>query len=141
MGSVAVKLSRTAFNADGILGTLYDDEGCQVAVTLEHSFNGLPKLPAGTYRCQRGTHRLHSIPTPFDTFEVMDVPHHTGILFHPGNYHDDSNGCILVGRVCHDSEKGCMVTDSRNTFARFMLDLDEVATFTLIVEDGRTDSP
>lgn len=131
-----MKLLRTAFNEDGICGTLLNDAGDPIAVTMEHSYNGLPKLPAGTYRCQRGMHSLHSRPQPFATFEVMDVPNHTGILFHPGNWQGDSNGCILVGRVCTTSEQGAMVTNSRATFTRFMLDLDGIDAFTLVVEDG-----
>jgi Family of unknown function (DUF5675) len=131
-----MKLVRNIFDRDGIFGTLFDAEGDQVAITLEHSFNGLPKLPAGSYRCARGKHSLHSNPTPFETFEVMDVPNHTGILFHVGNFNDDSNGCILLGRVCIGSEKGRMITSSRATFERFMLDLDGAESFTLTVEDG-----
>ena len=133
-----MKLVRTTFNDDGICGTLYNDEGDQIAVTMEHAYNKLPKLPAGTYRCQRGLHSLHSRPDPFETFEVMDVPNHTGILFHPGNWQGDSNGCILLGRVCTGSEQGAMVTNSRATFNKFMLDLDGVDSFTLTVEDGLT---
>lgn len=130
-----MKLIRTDFQADGIFGKLFDDDGYQLAVTLEHAFNGLPKLPVGSYRCQRGLHSLHSTPTPFETFEVTDVPNHTGILFHVGNYNDDSNGCILLGRVVIGSGKGTMVTASRATFDRFMLDLGGVESFMLTVED------
>jgi hypothetical protein len=58
----------------------------------------LPKTPAGLYTCQRGK---HTIPTgeSFDTFEVLNVPGHTGILFvHPGNLPErDSDGCFLCG--------------------------------------------
>lgn len=68
----------------------------------------------------------------------MDVPNHTGILFHVGNYNDDSNGCILLGRVCVGSEKGTMITASRMTFDRFMLDLEGIEYFPLIVKDGIT---
>ena len=30
------------------------------------------------------------------TFEVLDVPNRSGILFHMGNTVDDTKGCILV---------------------------------------------
>ena len=131
-----MKLIRYAFNDDGILGHLYDAEGNQVACTMEHSYNKLPKLKAGTYRCARGMHSLHRRPTPFVTFEIMDVPHCTGILFHPGNWQGDSSGCVLVGRTHTTSAEGCMITNSRQTFNRFMLDLEGVESFTLTVEDG-----
>jgi len=81
-------------------------------------------------------HSLHSHPEPFETFEVTHVPNHTGILFHAGNYNCDSNGCILLGRVGMDSDQGTMVTNSRDTFTRFMLDLEGVESFPLTVEDG-----
>lgn len=129
-----MRLTRTACRPDGILGVLYDAEGTQLAVTLEHSYGGVPKLPAGTYRCQRGPHRLHGMMTDFETFEVMGVPGHTGILFHWGNYHGDSDGCILLGRVSCGSPKGCMVTSSRATFARWMHDREGVPSFFLTVE-------
>ena len=129
-----MKLVRTACRPDGILGTLYNQEGEQLAVTLEHSYNGVPKLKAGTYTCQRSPHRLHGMTQDFETFEIMGVPGHTGILFHWGNYNEDSEGCVLLGRVSCDSPKGCMVTSSRVTFARWMLDLEGVQSFTLVVE-------
>lgn len=129
-----MKLTRTACRPDGIIGSLFDAEGQPLAVTLEHSYGGAPKLPAGTYTCQRGKHRLHGMTEDFETFEVLGVPVHTGILFHWGNYNDDSEGCILLGRVSCDSPKGCMVTSSRATFARWMLDLEGVQSFTLAVE-------
>ena len=28
---------------------------------------------------------------------LQDVPHRSGILFHPGNFENDTQGCILVG--------------------------------------------
>ena len=133
-----LRLVRYAFQADGILGHLYDADYQQLACTLEHSYDGKPKLPAGTYQCVRGKHTLAGRPEPFETFEVMGVPGHTGILFHPGNWQGDSNGCILVGRTVSGSDHGCMVTNSRATFYRFMLDLDGMESFMLVVEDGVT---
>lgn len=129
-----MKLRRTACRPDGILGVLTDAEDQQLAVTLEHSYDGVPKLPAGTYTCQRGPHRLEGMEKDFETFEIMGVPGHTGILFHWGNYNADSAGCVLLGRVSCDSPKGCMVTSSRATFARWMLDLAGIQSFTLVVE-------
>jgi len=129
-----VKLTRTACRPDGILGILSDDDGDQLAVTLEHSYGGVPKLPAGTYTCQRGPHRLKGMTESFQTYEVMGVPGHAGILFHAGNYNADSQGCILLGRVSCESPKGCMVTSSRSTFARWMLGLGDTQSFTLVVE-------
>lgn len=130
-------LTRIKFNADGILGRLLDADYMQVAATLEHSYDGKPKLQAGGYRCVRGWHSLPYHPEPFETFEVTQVPGHTGILFHTGNWNEDSNGCILLGQAAlTDADGRSMVTESRVTFKRFMLDLDGVESFSLMVEDG-----
>jgi hypothetical protein len=126
-------LTHTAGHHDGIRGILRDEQGDQLAVTLERSYQDKPKLVDGIYLCQRGPHRLHGMTKDFETFEILGVPKCTGILFHWGNWHTDSEGCVLVGRVCCDSPRGCMITESRKTFARFMLDLEGEETFQLTV--------
>jgi len=129
---------RTGFRSDGITGTLYNDQEEPIAVTLEHSYDGEAKLPAGPYTCKRGMHTLHHHPVAFETFEVMDVPGHTGILFHVANWQRDLDGCIGLGRTVIQSEVGTMITDSNFTFTKFMYDLDGIDTFLFTVEDGVT---
>ena len=126
-------LIRHAFQLDGICGLLRDEDGDQIAVTLERSYDNKPKLIDGEFLCQRGPHRLHGMTKDFQTFEIMNVPEHTGMLFHWGNWHTDSEGCVLLGRVCCSSPKGQMVTESVKTFNRFMLSLDGQDTFRLTV--------
>lgn len=79
----------------------------------------LPKTPAGTYTCQRGA---HEIPTgeKFDTFEVLNVPGHTGILFvHPGNLPErDSDGCFICGRALGYLDNQRDVIMSRECFEK-----------------------
>lgn len=130
-----MRLVRYDWRADGIFGRLRDDHDDQLAVTLEHSFDGKPKLPAGQYLCKRGMHQLEH-GGRFETFEVLDVPGHTGILFHIGNWNRDSDGCILLGRVSVGSTDGHMITSSAMTFFSFMNALDGVNEFPLTVEDG-----
>lgn len=119
----------------GVFGVLLDDNNTQIAVTLEHAYsNGQggfqPKIPDGTYTCQRGTHILSGMSNTFETFEIQNVPGHTGILFHWGNYNNDSEGCVLLG-----TDLGtCMITDSRDAFARFMNLMEGVDTFSLRVD-------
>lgn len=116
-----LKLIRKAATPDGIFSELRTEDDKLVAHTLEHSFaqedgDGYkPKVPPGTYRCIRGTHRLHDLK-PFDTFEVMKVPGATGILFHVGNYNKDSEGCILLGSTTGPTGLGF----SRTAFEGFM---------------------
>lgn len=127
-------LKRREFREDGIFSELHDPAGKVVSQTVEHSYKNLPKLYLGTFKCVRGQHQLHGMTKPFTTFEVTGVNGHTGILFHVGNWNDDSDGCILMGEGIAQSSKGQMVTGSRINFNAFMKSLDGVNEFTLVVE-------
>lgn len=126
-------LKRDLFRDDGIISTLSDKDGNIVAHTLEHSYDKLPKIPNGVWKCQRGNHRLHNMTEDFSTFEVMNIPGHDNILFHWGNYNKDSDGCILMGNKAVESNGVEMVTSSKDTFAKFMASLDGVDEFVLTV--------
>lgn len=39
------------------------------------------------------------------SFEVENVPHRSGILFHAGNYRSNTKGCILVGMANQDLDR------------------------------------
>ncbi len=135
-------LERTDFEADGILGILLDDKDFFVAHTLEHAYGTgagdgsyTPKVPVGTYTCKRSPHRLHGMSVTFETFQLMDVPNHSNILLHWGNFNKDSDGCILLGQEVTTGPKGeHMITNSRATFVKFMDLQDGVDTFTLTVK-------
>ncbi len=122
----------------GIFSRLYDDAHRQVAVCLEHAYPGpnlgefFAKIPDGIYRCVRGMHMLKS--GPIETFEVTGIEGHAGILFHPGNFNDDSEGCILMGKSFMTTNKVEMITQSRLAFESFMRLQSEVDEFTLIVK-------
>lgn len=126
-------LIRTSLAADGIFGTLDKADGENIAVTLEHSYNGRPKLPPGSYTCVKGLHKLHD-GISFETFEITGVPGHTGVLFHVGNYNKDSNGCVLLGRRVVPQETGeRMITSSKNTFNKFIDITKNIDSFVLKV--------
>ena len=136
---MTLKLKRTDYYSDGIFGELRDISGFYVAATLEHAYDaGLgngsftPKLPPGSYKCIRGVHKLHD-KVPFETFEVTNVPNHSGILFHVGNYNKDSDGCILLGTEYMKSAKVHWVAHSKAAFQRFLDLTKHVNEFTLIV--------
>src|SRR6266481_1747921 len=111
-----MKLIRTDKNYNGVFGILQDSDGNNLAVTLEHSYDGIPKIPNGTFTCVRGSHRLHGMTNDFITFEITGVPDHINILFHWGNYNKDSEGCVLLGKA----RVGDTITMSRLTFESFM---------------------
>lgn len=126
-------LTRKDYLESGIFGTLKNEAGELLAVTLEHSYPGtpglpwLPKLPYGTYVCKRGQHQLHS--GPIETFEITGVPGHSGILFHCGNREDASEGCVLLGLM----REGDAILSSREAFRGFLAAQAGLDSFTVTV--------
>src|SRR6266404_2420272 len=97
-------LERTDYLEHGIYGRLLNDKNDVICSTLEHAYDTnlslmpyAPKMHSGEYKCVRGQHRLASMNDSFTTFEITNVPDHTDILFHKGNYNKDSEGCVLLG--------------------------------------------
>lgn len=130
-------LKRTIHSAQGIFGSLSSDDGFTL-VTLEHAFatgdSFAPAIPDGTYTCQRGMHQLLHMARPFETFQVMNVPGHTDILLHPGDYNRDSEGCILLGKTLVTPGAGTWaIYESRIAFWQFMNLLKGVNQFQLSV--------
>ena len=133
-----LKLIRLIAGPDGILSVLEDENGVEICETIEHAYpSGLtgwvPKIPNGTFTCVRGPHRLHSMTEDFTTFEVTEVPGHTGVLFHCGNTENDSEGCVLLGEYAGDS-KSLVIINSRLAFEKFMNLQDSITEFELTVE-------
>lgn len=128
------------WSEQGIFSDLLDENNNQICLTAEHAYddglgNMVPKLPDGIYNCTRGMHQLEEMSAPFETFEVENVPGHTGILFHIGNYaQTDSAGCLLVGEALEQMNGILGITKSRATFDAFMLLQDGLDSFTLTVE-------
>ncbi len=127
-----MRLLRTDYKADGIFGKLLDDDGDQLAVTLEHSYDCKPLVPAGTYTCVR----YASPHFGYDVFMLQDVPGHTAIELHRANWQKDLHGCIGLGRDVTESPEGTMITNSAATFYDFMEHMEGVDTFQLTIEDG-----
>lgn len=127
-------LKRNRFGPYGIFGKLYNPEGIVIAHTLEHAFlfehEWYPIIPEGELKCIRGKHRL-GIGPQFETFEVTGVEGHSGLLFHVGNYNEDSTGCILLGQNSYERS----VVYSRTAFNDFMNLQKGVDTFMLKVEN------
>lgn len=131
-------LVRTEFRPDGIFSELRLPSGDLFCVTLEHAYfeeiSGLtPKLPDGDFACIRGKHQLNAWPIGIETFEITKVPGHTGILFHPGNFNHDSDGCVLLGARVLTLNGQRAVSGSRDTFERFMKLQDGLEKFQLSV--------
>lgn len=104
-----------------------------------------PKMRGGkTYDCVRGLHRLHGMTEDFETFEVLGIAGHSGILLgHWGSWGSDSQGCFCLGRkiVLSDQDRDGvdgpdeLVTESRATFAAYMENRRGIDRFQVIVEE------
>jgi hypothetical protein len=94
----------------------------------------LPKIPNGTFTCVRGIHYLHS--GPVDTFEILGVKGHSGLLIcHIGNFPQaNSNGCVLSGRQISTMANGDQfITASKETYKAYIARLAGVTEFDLVV--------
>ena len=141
-------LKYNAYQRYGIFGTFtFSGDAEPFMETLSHAYSEggvwLPIVRAGqVYPCVRGIHRLDD-GVPFETFEIMGVPGHGGLLFHAGNFNKDSKGCTLCGekvirydsnhdgKITRDDDE--MITHSRKTFAAWMRRLEGVDSFMLQV--------
>jgi hypothetical protein len=85
-------------------------------------------IPTGRYRCwKRSSGR----------WEVLDVPGRSGILFHVGNSHYDTTGCILLGmEIGWGVGTTRMVLASRNALAEFEEHVQGKQEFVLEIVNG-----
>jgi len=75
-------------NPDGIFGVLRDGQ-VPFCVTVE---NNDYVFPDGDYLCKR----VNS-PKFGNTFEITGIKGHNHVLFHWGNWEDDSKMCVILG--------------------------------------------
>lgn len=129
-------LQRKLISEYGVFGALLDQYGARTCFTLEHNFGCGPKLAAGSYTCRRGRHRLASMTQDFETFEILGVPPFqnkpvSGILFHQGNFNQDSEGCVLLGVQANST----MILQSHVAFESFLSRQAGLDQFQLTVLD------
>lgn len=111
-------------------------EGEPLCLTLELPWRNneaqLSCIPDGDYVCRRDTNRKTSggllIP---ETYEVVNVPQRSGILFHVGNVSLDTHGCILLGSKFGYIDSNAAVLQSREAFELFIKTLKGVLKFQL----------
>lgn len=128
-----LKLTRYAFFEDRTLGRL--TVGSEIFWTVEKPWKDnqpfISCIPAGKYEITKGDSPRFGP----NTWQVMDVPGRTHILFHVGNTSDDVVGCIAVGTNVYGHLDG--VGKSKAAMARFDAALRTFETQTLeIVEDA-----
>lgn len=137
-------LTRFAETKDGVFGRL----GKWLTIEEENQGNraNISCIPTGTYRCDRTMYHKGGYPT----FEVMDVPGRTRILFHLANTEENIEGCIGLGSTLgvlrvKDEDSGdrvhkLAVLRSRDAFDEFMELLSDRDVFYLTIE-GYSNTP
>lgn len=88
--------------------------------------HGKTRIPAGRYklgfRMTGGFHQKYSDKFPDihkGMIELLDVPNFKYILVHIGNFHTDTDGCLVVGdRPTRDVNNNYAVTASRTTYLK-----------------------
>ena len=110
-------LIRVARTDHGVFGTLLF-KSIPFAVTLEPEEKGNQRriscIPEGVYYCAP----VNS-PKFGWTYEVLDVPNRSHILFHRGNTEEHTEGCILVGESFGELKGKPAILDSTGGFNEF----------------------
>jgi hypothetical protein len=127
---MVLTLTRWAQTGHGTLGRLgpwYTMEN-----PWKDNARGKSCIPAGTYKCRRAFFNRGGYPT----FEVLDVPGRSHILFHIGNTSADTEGCILPGKTLGVLSTWLAVLQSGPAFREFMRSLEGVDEFTLVIKEA-----
>ena len=113
-----LRLTRVTEHNNATMGVLtIDNAPC--FVTLEDAWRDNERMvsciPAGKYQVL-----AHRSPKFGSTYQVMDVPDRNHILFHAGNTHRDTHGCILLGMQFGSLGSESAILASRSAFLQFM---------------------
>ena len=107
--------------------SLYDNTGkvfeCKtLELPWKNNQRNISCIPPGTYNVVP-----RNSPKFADHFHVTNVPGRSYILIHPGNYHTDIEGCILVGSGFSDiNDDGQQdVINSKDTLKKLLLEAAE----------------
>lgn len=120
-------LTRTSRGVGYTTGILHE-KGYILCYTLEPQWRdlvhekkvmGRTAIPEGTYRIRMSPSKKFHRMMPY----LMEVPNFTGVMIHPGNRVEDTEGCILVG----ERDKPNTLMYSRRTFERLYNTLFEQA--------------
>lgn len=128
-----VELVRLEEADTGTLGILKVDKRL-FCVTLEpEDWANMPSrssIPAQQYLCKRVTR-----PRFGETFEVINVPERSDILFHAGNIVEHTAGCILLGKHVGKLRGQRAILNSGATFLRFMAEMVGEDRFHLTIHE------
>ncbi|MBU1002388.1 MAG: hypothetical protein KKE73_07675 [Proteobacteria bacterium] len=130
-----VELIRLEEAQEGSFGVLRVNKEV-LCVTLEPpdrlNQQNVSSIPAQQYLCSRV-----DSPRFGDTFQVIDVPGRTQVLFHSGNTVEDTHGCILLGTsygaIPKNEKTERAVLNSKAAFKLFMDGLSGLDVFHLTI--------
>ena len=126
-----VRLTRLEESPQGTFGvlTICSQVFC---VTLEcpDKLNecNISSIPAQQYQCIR----IHS-PQFGETFEIVDVPGRSHVLFHAGNVAKHTEGCVILAQYFGKLYGDRAVLNSGNTFRKFMETMKDIDIFNLTI--------
>ena len=128
-----VRLLRTEESSRGTFGVLIicSQTFC---VTLEPSDKlnkqNVSSIPAQQYQCLR----IYS-PQFGETFEIVDVPNRSHVLFHAGNILRHTSGCVLLAQHFGKIRGKRAILNSGRTFKKFMGIMKTVDVFNLTIKE------
>ena len=118
----------------GTIGVLRVDKRV-VCVTLELPYicnsPNISCIPSGSYQCER-----KYSPKFGNTYEIVDVPGRSHILFHAGNTISDTSGCVLLGTSVGAWQGQRAIVSSKKALRKFLELADETSEFRLIVTEN-----
>lgn len=129
-----VELIRLEENSDfGTLGILKVNKEIFCCTLEPNDMENTPyisSIPAQQYTCKRYSSSKYP-----NTFQIMDVPNRSKILFHPGNKIKDTAGCILLGKMFYDLAYDRGIANSGATFNRFISTMEPYSEFHLTIHE------
>ncbi|MEA3313535.1 MAG: DUF5675 family protein [Caldisericota bacterium] len=128
-----VRLIRLEESSQGTFGVLLICS--QVfCVTLERpdllNERNVSSIPAQQYQCIK----IRS-PQFGETFEIVDVPGRSHVLFHSGNFVASTAGCVLLAQYFGKLQGNRAILNSGATFKKFMEIMKDVDTFNLTIRE------
>ena len=104
-------------------------------VTLERpdelNEQNISSIPAQQYQCMR----IRS-PQFGETFEIVDVPGRSHVLFHAGNVVKHTEGCVILAQYFGKLGTDRAVLNSGKTFKEFMKIMEDINIFSLTIKEN-----
>jgi len=103
-------------------------------VTLEppefENMKNFACIPAGQYECVRILSRFGT------TYEIINIPNRTKVLFHPGNRVEDTEGCVCLAEKFGKLKGDRAILNSGKTFLDFMNTMQSYPEFRLTIKEA-----